>query len=169
MKLRFCLPLFLAMPLPAQSSGAHPTTHVAAATINATELERVRRATEKFANADSAAVAGFAVPAATCVAHGTQGGMGFHAVNRQYLEGPLSPERPAYLVFEKLANGKMALQGVEYAVSYRASPGDSLPPTLFGQRFHKSDELKIWYLHLWAFRENPSGIFANYNPNVVCR
>jgi len=29
--------------------------------------------------------------------------------------------------------------------------------------------LGIWYLHVWHWEPNPSGVFADWNPNVKCR
>jgi len=27
----------------------------------------------------------------------------------------------------------------------------------------------VWALHVWAWRENPSGLYANWNPKVSCQ
>jgi hypothetical protein len=37
-----------------------------------------------------------------------------------------------------------------------------------GQSLKQSDPLKIWYLHMWAWRENSAGLFADWNPAVQC-
>jgi hypothetical protein len=28
--------------------------------------------------------------------------------------------------------------------------------------------LGIWYLHVWIWEPNPSGLFADWNPSVTC-
>lgn len=28
--------------------------------------------------------------------------------------------------------------------------------------------LRIWYLHVWAWTSNPEGMFANFQPDVKC-
>ena len=42
------------------------------------------------------------------------------------------------------------------------------PPELFGQRFHRDVVFGLWVLHAWVWKANPSGVFAEYNPLVVC-
>jgi hypothetical protein len=44
----------------------------------------------------------------------------------------------------------------------------SEPPELFGQHFHRNEAFGIWALHVWVWRNNPSGLFADWNPRVSC-
>jgi hypothetical protein len=37
-----------------------------------------------------------------------------------------------------------------------------------GQTMHHEDNLDIWYLHVWAWKNNPDGMFANFNSTVSC-
>ena len=30
------------------------------------------------------------------------------------------------------------------------------------------DTFQYWYLHVWAWRDNPEGMFADFNPVVQC-
>jgi hypothetical protein len=39
---------------------------------------------------------------------------------------------------------------------------------LFRQAFHQNDEAELWALHVWLWKHNPSGLFADWNPNVSC-
>jgi hypothetical protein len=39
---------------------------------------------------------------------------------------------------------------------------------LFGQDFKHNDTFGIWALHAWVWKDNPSGIFADWNPRVTC-
>jgi hypothetical protein len=150
-------------------AGAWALAAVLAAQAPSREVERVRRATAHLAHPDSATAAGFAAPAAHCIADPAAGGMGYHARNAAFLAGPLAIERPAFLVLERRADAALVLVAVEYAVPYSTAPRDSAAPTLLGQRFARADALQLWYLHVWAFRENPTGPFADFNPNVTCR
>ena len=36
------------------------------------------------------------------------------------------------------------------------------------QRMQRQDGLQVWYLHMWVWRENPAGLFADYHPGVRC-
>ena len=38
-----------------------------------------------------------------------------------------------------------------------------------GQDLKRADSLGIWYLHVWNWTANPSGLFADWNPDVQCR
>ena len=42
------------------------------------------------------------------------------------------------------------------------------PPVLFGQEFKQNDTFQLWGLHAWVWENNPSGVFANWNPRVAC-
>jgi len=132
-------------------------------------FDRVRAATARFVSLDSAVASGYAGEVAGCLQHSQHGGMGFHHVNSSYVDVRLMVERPEILVYERLPNGAYALNGVEYIIPYRLWPRDSLPPTIMGQALKRSDELRLWYLHMWIWKENPSGLFADWNPLVMCR
>ncbi len=38
-----------------------------------------------------------------------------------------------------------------------------------GQNLKPARSLGLWYLHVWVWQENPSGLFADWNPSVKCR
>ena len=40
------------------------------------------------------------------------------------------------------------------------------PPTIMGQKLKRAEKLGIWYFHVWSESGNPSGLFADWNPNV---
>jgi hypothetical protein len=54
--------------------------------------------------------------------------------------------------------------GIEYVVPLSFPE----PAPLFGQHFHANEDAGLWALHVWAWRHNPSGMFADWNPNVTC-
>lgn len=84
--------------------------------------------------------------------------------------------QPAVLVYEPQADGSLELVAVENLVSAAAwaAAGHRQPPSFEQVEFqyradNPSQMIKAQYdLHVWLFRENPSGIFAPYNPNATC-
>jgi hypothetical protein len=131
-------------------------------------IERVRRATAAFHAIDEAVKAGYPAAVAQCVSHPQAGAMGFHHLNRGLLDGRIEPERPEILLYSREADGRYVLNGVEYVVPYSAHPPEAAPPTALGQPLTRSDGLSIWYLHVWIWKDNPSGMFADWNPLVSC-
>ena len=67
-----------------------------------------------------------------------------------------------------LPDGRYRLNGVEYIVPYSARPRDATPPRIMGLSLKRADRLQLWYLHAWIWQENPSGMFADWNPTVHC-
>ena len=145
----------------------------------AAQLAEVRRVTAPYHNTDKAQADGWVVSLSPCVVHPTDGGMGYHYGNPEYLtNGVLDPLMPEVLLYEPQKNGKFRLVGVEYIVPFGAPENDELDspvkgdrPTLFGQYFDDSPHVGpngSWTLHVWLWRNNPSGMFAAFNPNVTC-
>ena len=94
--------------------------------------------------------------------------MGYHHVNQGYLSRDVEIDKPQILLYEGLPDSSYRLNGVEFIIPYRFWPRDSVAPVLMGQKLHNEDNLKFWYLHVWAWRENPDGPFANFHPDVRC-
>jgi len=132
------------------------------------DLARLRNATRAYQNIDSAAQAGYARTVAACLVHEQHGAMGYHHSNPALADAKVEVERPEILLYEKKPNGEYRLNGVEYIVPYKAWPRDSTPPVVFAQHMRHEDNLQLWYLHVWAWTDNPDGLFANFNPNVHC-
>jgi hypothetical protein len=40
------------------------------------------------------------------------------------------------------------------------------PPSLFGYEFHPHSFLPVHILHVWVWKDNPSGMFEDFNPKV---
>ena len=77
----------------------------------------------------------------------------------------------------EVKDGRARLVGVEYIVPVEAwhpTEGDPPVPVLEGQVFHFNESpnrfgLPAFYeLHVWAWRDNPNGTFADWNPRVSC-
>lgn len=133
-----------------------------------TDLDRLRAATRTYQNLDSAVAAGFPREVKDCLVHEHHGAMGFHHVNRSYLDTKRDVARPQILLYERMPDGKYRLNGVEFIIPYRLWARDSVAPVMMGQRMHQEDNLKFWYLHVWAWLDNPDGVFANFNSAVSC-
>jgi hypothetical protein len=131
-------------------------------------LRQLRAATRPFQSLDSAVAAGYPRTVADCLIHEHHGAMGFHHVNRANLDAVVDVARPEILLYERLADGRYRLNGVEFIVPYRAWPRDSVAPTLMGRSMKREDNLKFWFTHVWAWTDNPDGVFADFHPAVAC-
>jgi len=75
---------------------------------------------------------------------------------------------PTILLYESTPDGRRVLNAVEFIVPYSRWASDSIPPVLIGQQLMRHDGLRLWYLHMWIWKQNPSGLFADWNPTVHC-
>ena len=132
------------------------------------DVARIRAATEVFKSLDAAVGAGYERNAGQCIQHQPHGAMGYHHQNRSLLDDRLEMERPEILVYERLPGGEYRLNGVEYIVPFSVRPPTASAPTIMGQSLKPAPSLKLWYLHVWVWTENPSGLFADWNPLVKC-
>jgi len=132
------------------------------------DVAKIRAATSKFKSLDEAVKKGYARDVAHCMANPPQGGMGYHHQNDALLDDRLELERPEILVYERMPDGEYRFNGVEYIVPFSVWPSDRKPPRIMGQDLKPAPQLEIWYLHVWVWLENPSGLFADWNPRVKC-
>jgi hypothetical protein len=151
--------------------------HVSAADRQNAALGLVREvqiATADFRNVDAALAAGYA-STESCVSGPEKGAMGIHFANGLLVgDGFLDPARPELLIYEQ-RNGRLRLLGVEFLVIAEAwHAHTAAPPVLMGQQFHYVGSpnrygLPPFYeLHVWAWKDNPSGMFVDWNPTVSC-
>jgi len=133
-----------------------------------TLVEKVRLATERFADVATAEAEGYGpVP---CVSGAGGGAMGIHYVNPKYLgedDNTLDLAKPEAVMYEPQADGSLVLLGVEY-ITFEG------PASLEGHLldFRGSPNrygLEPYYeIHVWAHRENPAGPFVGMNATVSC-
>lgn len=91
------------------------------------------------------------------------GGMGVHYVRN--IDDVLDPKDPEALVYEVGKRGRLRLVALEYIIPEEfVDPAN--PPVLFGQEMHHHPYLPVYILHLWNWKWNPSGKFADFNPRV---
>ena len=94
------------------------------------------------------------------------GGMGYHYVNTALLDDKLDVATPEAVLYEPGSNGQLNLVGVEYVIPKAAWTSDQAPE-LFGRKL-KLNKFDLWALHVWAWENNPSGLYADWNPRVSC-
>ena len=135
----------------------------------------VREATERFQDVEAAKAEGYALQFG-CVSGSDAGAMGMHFVNGPLvMDGELDATHPEIVIYEPLPNGRLKLIGADYLVLADAwNAKHASPPELMGQLFHLFDApnrfgLPAFYtLHVWAWKENPTGTFVNWHTNVSC-
>jgi hypothetical protein len=141
----------------------------------------VRELTARFHRLEAAADAGYELGYVNgsgvriitgCVAHPTAGAMGYHYFNKALIDDlVVDPLRPEGLVYAPGPDGRLQLAAVEYVVPGLASnpPGVSEPPTVFGMEMViLVPAVGFYTLHAWVWSHNPAGMFAHWNPEVVC-
>jgi hypothetical protein len=148
----------------------------------------VRSATRQFQNLSAATAAGYVVQATACVSGPDHGAMGIHYANPAIVgSGTLDLTQPALLIYEPQSNGSLELVGVEYVLPLglwtngdssrdpnTPPPQGAAMPNMDGQQMNylpqpnRYGQGNSFYLHLWAWRYNPKGLFADWNPNVTC-
>jgi len=134
----------------------------------AADLAALRGLTAPFHSVEAAKAAGWTVLIPHCRDNQPEGGMGWHYANPAYIDGEVHVLEPEALIYEPQRSGSLRLVGVEYAVPFSILPPDAEPPALFGQSFQHNFGDELWMLHVWAWRENPVGMFATWNPKVSC-
>ena len=129
------------------------------------DVAALRAATVKFHDIETAKHAGWNTQfPAGCFTSPT-GAMGYHWIKNDNV-GRLKVTEPQLVLFEPQKDGKMKLVGVEFILP--GQPTDT-PPVLFGQTFGYNSTFGVWALHVWAWRHNPLGLYANWNPTVTCQ
>ena len=130
-------------------------------------LLAVRRATARFHSTAQAIAAGYE-PDDHCVSVPGLGGMGFHWVNPSLVDPVFDPLKPEALLYATGPGGNLRLVAVEYIVINVGQPA----PTFGDQPFNVGGTpvpVAHWSLHVWLYENNPSGIFAPFNPNISCQ
>ena len=139
-------------------------------------LDAVRKATARFHSITQAERAGYEAEP-VCVAHPTAGGMGVHAINGALMGDPaVDATRPEIILYEPQEDGKLTLIGVEYLVfdADQDLGTDADRPSLFGVPFdgpmpgHFPGMPVHYDLHVWVWRDSPTGTFVPFTPAVEC-
>ncbi len=133
------------------------------------ELDALQAATLHLQRLDNAINEGWSTDISGCVEMPGVGGMGHHWADLARFDGEVSLLEPEVLVFEPMPDGSRRLVALEYIVPVAAwAGGDETAPRLFGRDFHVLEAIDSWILHVWLYRNNPAGMFEDFNPNVNC-
>src|SRR5262245_11302999 len=160
-----------------QPTALYAQTHSAHEGVQSGALVKVvREVTERCRDVRVAEAEGYSLQFG-CVSGGEFGAMGLHYVNFPLvLDGVLDPTRPEILLYEPLPNGRLRLTGADFLVLASAWDGlhPGAPPQIMGQLLHLFEApnrfgLPAFYtLHVWAWKESPTGTFVNWHANVSC-
>jgi len=136
----------------------------------------VRDSTRRFRDVSQAEAEGYGLLFG-CVSGPDVGAMGLHYVNLElaFDGGELDATRPEIVIYEPEPNGRLRMTGADYLVIAKDwDDKHAGPPELMGQLFHLFESpnrfgLPAFYtLHVWAWKDNPSGTFVNWHPKVSC-
>lgn len=151
------------------------------------DLARVRRATATYHRVEAAEAAGYRLGwvngsgrliVNTCIARPAAAGggaMGFHYFNADLMAtDEVDALRPEVLVYAPGEDDRLHLAAVEWVARSATSnpPGVSTAPSVLGMPMHiiaPAPTGPAFYLtHAWIWKENPAGMFADWNPDVSC-
>ncbi len=135
-------------------------------TSESTDLATLKNLTSPYQSFDAGKAAGYNAPFQNACFASDSGAMGIHYGNSTIdLTATPKVTSPPFLMYEPQQDGSMKLVGVEYV---KAAPQTDPAPVLFDQKFSFNAGLGVWALHVWAWKDNPSGLYANWNPTVTC-
>ncbi len=140
----------------------------------------VRDATRPYLNVENAGPAGYDL-ASGCISGDHAGTAGVHYVNFGLVGAHadnhmVDPAKPEVLIYEPLPFGRMRLVAAEYFIFAddwnSTHPG--VGPDVMGQNMQlipaeNRFQLPATYiLRVWAWKDNPNGMFSNWNPRTSC-
>ena len=139
-----------------------------------TLADLVRAATARYRNVDAAVADGYVLNGG-CVSGPELGAMGVHYAKFSLFDAVLDVREPEVLVYEPRQGG-LHLVAAEYVTPAAAWDGAHSPatPQLKGHLLHFTNGPNrygpdaFYELHVWAWKLNPSGPFADWNPRVSC-
>lgn len=156
------------LTLPALVAGADPSTPL---------IDKVRNASARYINVNTAIADGFVV-ATPCVSGPDAGAMGVHLVLPARLAtGVLDAEQPQALVYEPKSNGELRLVAAEFIVFesvWASQHAAGSVPALEGNLLNyigapnRYGLPALYEIHVWAWEGNPHGSYADWNTQVTC-
>ena len=169
------------------SSAATRVAHAQTAHVHGDEqrvsgalLDTVRESTARFKDVAVAESEGYSLLFG-CVTGDEAGAMGLHYVNLGLyanadgtFDDVIDPYQPEIILYEPTPWGPK-LTGADYIVDAETwNKTHAQAPELDGQIFHFFDApnrfgLRPFYtLHVWAWKDSPTGTFVNWNKDVRC-
>lgn len=136
------------------------------------DLAKLRAATAQYHQTQAAQGAGYdLVPGLDhCFDNPGTGAMGYHYINTGILDTTVDPLQPEAMVYAPGPNGQLQLAAVEFIVPAEAwdAEGHANLPSAYDQSFHLNEALGVYVLHAWIWKNNPSGMFEDWNSKVTC-
>ncbi|HEY8203324.1 MAG TPA: hypothetical protein VIF81_01230 [Pyrinomonadaceae bacterium] len=152
------------------------------------QLVLAMMATAQYHNESKARADGF-ISTFDCVEAPGLGAMGIHYINPfRMMDINVDVTQPEALLYLPQNDGTNRLVGMEYVVPVLSNGApwfggptnpppaiDNLAPVLFGQTFdgpmpgHTPGQPWHYDLHVWAWQNNPSGLFFPFNPKLRCQ
>lgn len=130
-------------------------------------LATLRRVTARYHDLDAAIADGF-ILLHECEVRPGEGAVGLLYVHLgRYVDGILDPAYPDGLLYAPTAHGKPQLAGVELALP-AAMWTAAEPPSFLGVPLQPEEEFGAFGLHVWVWRHNPAGMFAQAHPTIAC-
>jgi hypothetical protein len=167
--------------IPAVASAGDEHDHAAHNSGLQDELAKLRAVTARFHRVEEAIAAGYELGwvngagtriIAGCVSSPTAGAMGYHYFNEELMDDlAVDPLEPEVLVYAPAPNGGLRLAAVEWVARGPNTnpPGVTSPPSVLGMEMHILVPAVGFYIkHAWIWMNNPSGMFADWNPEVSC-
>jgi len=131
------------------------------------ELQQVRAATAKYQNINNAFNDGYdPIPVVVMPQ------MGYHFLKAESVSPVFDLRKPAFLVYNKRANGSFELLAAEYGVPMSSLPLHVAPEGFTGDADVWDENTLnsgLWTLHAWVWKDNPEGVFNMTNPLVIVR
>ena len=154
----------------AADSTAHPAGHPAAEQLSPQDqaaIVGVRQTAEQYRDLAAAKAAGYTRQYPEGCVQTPDGSQGFHFINDALVDDKVDINTPELVMYEPKADGSMELIGVDYVIPFDRWTATE-PPQVLGRPMMRNEPLGVWALHIWTHRENPSGMFAAYNPAANC-
>ncbi|HLG59786.1 MAG TPA: hypothetical protein VI485_30885 [Vicinamibacterales bacterium] len=136
-------------------------------------LDHIREATARYHDVAAATAAGY-VRASPCV-YNTPGSKAIHYQKAPLVDAVIEPAAPEVLLYEPTQNGEPRLVGVEFLIPSAAWDAVHSSIPMLGDRPFMDRRsppfgapIPNYALYVWIWRDNPNGIFEQYNPNVSC-
>jgi hypothetical protein len=135
------------------------------------DLEATRNQLDRFKDPIVAVREGY-LSTHVCTGY-ADGGMGVHFINMATVGPNVDPKVPQVLIYEHDGES-LRLVAAEWFVPVAAV---TEKPSVFGKPFdgpmdgHEPlmpRELHHYDLHVWLWKENPSGVFNSVNPDLEC-
>jgi len=128
-------------------------------------VNHVRSANERFKDVGVAVLEGYEPIA--CASGVDGGAMGVHYVNATLIGETVDIKKPQAVMYEATPDGAMQLN--RGRIHHHQGAGVAGQPAVqLQQRANRYGLPPFYELHVWAWKMNPRGAFADMNPTVTC-